>query len=147
MSKVFRTLNLAVICVCAPLSLLLLFFWLAFAGGIFFYSDLQGDLRQLYDALFVSGNMGLAFHIARGLWSAFGGLVGWVSLIALCIFCFKRPRSTVPRWVQVGCFIGISAALAAPAAPGVALPPILLCASLFWFVAKREHQLIAQGGA
>ncbi len=147
MSKIFRTLNLAVMGVCAPLSLALFFFWLAFAGGLVVYGDLQDDLRQLYDALFVSVNRGLAFHIARGLWSALGGLVGWMSLVALCFFCLKRRGSTVPQWIKVGCFIGMTAALAAPAAPGVALPPILLCASLFWFDAQRGQPSIAQGGA
>lgn len=132
-----RLLPISIVVICTPLSLLLLFLWIIFAGAILFTGDFQSTLSQAYEAVFVSPNPGLAIYIARQLIGTFGGLIGWVSLVALAFFS-QRRWSGIPKWVKIGCFIGVVAALALPAAPGVALPPILLCASLLWLAAKRD---------
>jgi hypothetical protein len=135
--KMFRLLPISVVYVCVPLSLLLLGMWLIYAGAVLFTGDFQRTLTEGYEAVVVKANPGLAFHVGRVLVGTFGGLVGWVSLAALLSYS-RRPWSRVPKAVKVGCFVGILSAVALPTAPGLALPPILLCGSLIWLAVRRD---------
>jgi hypothetical protein len=102
-----------------------------------FTGDFQRTLAEGYKAMVVEPNPGLALHIGRVLIGTFGGLVGWLSLIALVSYS-RRPWSRVPMAVKVGCLVGVLSAVALPTAPGLALPPILLCGSLIWLAVRRD---------
>ncbi len=128
---------ISVACICAPLSLLLLYLWGIYAGAVVFTGDFQNTVGEAYRAMVVTPNPPLALHMVRQLVGTFGGLVGWVSLVALMVFT-NRPWSRIPKPVKVGCLIGVLSAIALPAAPGLALPPILLCASLIWLAVRRD---------
>lgn len=132
-----RLLPISVIYVCVPLSLLLLAMWIIYAGAVLFTGDFQRTLAQGYEAVVVGSNPGLAFHVGRMLVGTFGGLVGWVSLAALLSYS-RRPWSRVPKTVKFGCLVGVLSAVALPTAPGLALPPILLCGSLVWLAVRRD---------
>jgi hypothetical protein len=132
-----RYLPISVVYVCVPLSLLLLGMWFIYAGAVVFTGDFQETSAEGYKAMVVESNPGLAFHISRVLVGTFGGLVGWLSLVALLSYS-RRPWSKIPKAVKVGCLVGVLSAIALPTAPGLALPPILLCGSLIWLAVGRD---------
>lgn len=132
-----RIISVSLVIICIPLSLILLWMWIIFAGSILFAGDFQQTVSEAYKAVVVTPNPGLALYIGRQLVGTFGGLIGWVSLFALVVVS-QRPWSSIPKSIKVGCLIGVLSAIALPAAPGLALPPILLCASLLWLAVTRD---------
>ena len=132
-----RLLAISIVIICIPLSLLLLWMWTIFAGSIVFAGDFQETLSEAYKAVLITPNPPLAFYIVRQLVGVFGGLIGWVSLVAL-VAVSQRPSSSIPTPIKIGCLIGVLSAITLPAAPGLSFPPILLCASLFWLAGKRD---------
>ena len=127
----------SIIIICTPLSLLLFCLWTIFALTALFGGDFQRTLIEGYEAVFVTQNPQLAIYIARHLIGTFGGLIGWLSLVALAVVV-QRSRSPIPTIIKTGCFIGVLSAISIPAATGIFLPPVLLCASLLWLAAKRS---------
>lgn len=132
-----RFIAMSIIVLSVPLSMLLLWLWVLFAWATLFTGGLGDDLKHLYAAIFVEPNFGLALYIGRRLIGTFGGFIGWASLIALALM-FRRPLSRIPRWIKAGCLVGLVSAIAVPAAPGLASPPILLCLAMLWLAHKRD---------
>jgi hypothetical protein len=122
-----RVFPIGLVIICTPLSLLLLILWFPYAGSVWFGSF---ELREV--ATFAQG-----WSLARELLGAVGGFVGWVSLMAFAVMS-QRPWSRIPTAVKAGCGVGVLAALLIPVAPGLALPPIVLCGALAWLSKRRE---------
>ena len=137
-----RFIAISTIVLCGPLSLLLLWLWIIFVGGMLFAAgDLKTLFNDAYDAAAVTHDASSTIFVVRQLIGVFGGLIGWASLTALIALC-RRPWSKIPTPVKLGCLIGIVSALAIPAAIGIGFPPILLCASLTWLAKRRDAQVI-----
>lgn len=133
-SRLFAT---SLLIICTPLSIGLLGLWCLYAASVFFYGDFWRVLGEDLRALMSGQNVGPAFYTLRQFIAVFGGAIGWLSLIALT-FVSQRAWSQIPKAIKVGCLVGAVSAVALPTAPGLALPPILLCASLSWFALKRD---------
>ena len=137
-----RLIPISISIICVPLCILLFCLWLAYAGSFLITGKVENPLSELYVALFVSPNSGLAIFITRNLIGTFGGLVGWLSLFALTGLTVLSTRTwkNIPVLIKVGCLIGVVSALAIPfASTFLAAPPLLLCASLVWLAVLRDE--------
>lgn len=129
---------IALIIICAPLSLLLLIFWGFYPAAIVVEAGVVAMREGLDHAFFDTLTMPMAVFHARMLIGTFGGAVGWVALLALAVVS-QRPWSQIPRAIKAGCLVGAASALAIPFAYWMlALPPILLASGLLWQAAKRK---------
>jgi hypothetical protein len=122
-----------------PLSLVASGFWLIFCLSVFM-NDPDAQLTKAVDAIVNWTNWGYSTYTARLLIGAFGTAAGWAALLWLCVMP-KRPWSQVWWIVKAGCVVGAVSMLIAPVTVVLALPPIVLSATLLWMAWKREGKV------
>jgi hypothetical protein len=144
-------LFLAIAAVAAGLlSLLSLYFWSIRTIGVLSGHGVIDTGRQFMPNMMAqASDLQVLLVQAREYFAVFGGIVGWASLAALCVFA-NRSFGALPKWVIIGCLIGAGAALAVPGGGVYAFPPITMAVILLLrcYIPKPNYasQPTASGG-
>ncbi|MES2770895.1 MAG: hypothetical protein V4623_02785 [Pseudomonadota bacterium] len=116
------------------LSLASLFFWGIVSYG-FFSGQTPIEFARQYapDLLANADPYKIALFQIKDYFVVIGGAYGWVALFRLCALANRAFRE-IPKWVMVGCVVGIATALVLsfPSWNPLACPPILLTIALLF---------------
>jgi uncharacterized membrane protein len=141
MNAAFRIVLAGIGILAGLLSLLSLLWWSVHSYGVLTGHDAVEVMRQnMPNVLAQASEQQIFFVKAREYFAAIGGFIGWASLVALCTFA-NREIKAVPKWVVVGCAIGMAAAISLPGGGVYAYPPIAMAVALLLrcYLVKPNH--------
>jgi hypothetical protein len=138
--RILKTVLIFIALVSGLASAFLCFWWVfVIFPSLFVHWDLSNPIDEAF-AAYSNSNFRLLFHILRTYFSAIAGLPGWMALFALCLYA-GRDLNALPKWVPIGCLLGVAAVLVGPYFWGLAIPPIALAISLLLFMKVKTKAI------